>query len=156
MAEPDNRRRNQWQNWRRNRGPASLLRMDEVQSFVEKAFTQNKIPEKDIHRFLIAFDEIFSNICRHSGAQEVTVECRVNEERADLVFEDDGMEFNPLTNPRPDVRKPIESRKPGGLGIYMVQKLMDETSYERTDGKNRLTLTKQRKRGIKNGMESKI
>lgn len=136
MAESDN--------WRRNTGPASLLRMEAVQSFVEEAFTQNSIPEKDIRMFLIASDEIFSNVCRHSKAKKVTVECGVKENAAVLLFEDDGVEFNPLKSPEPEVKKPLEYRKAGGLGIYMVQKLMDEMSYERTDGKNRLIMTKQR------------
>ncbi|MBD5457174.1 MAG: ATP-binding protein [Lachnospiraceae bacterium] len=136
MAESDNRRR--------NTGPASLLRMEAVQSFVEDAFIQNNIPEKDIRMFLIACDEIFSNVCRYSKAKEVAVECSIKEDRAVLLFEDDGIEFNPLQSCHPEVKKPLEDRKAGGLGIYMVEKLMDEMNYERTDGKNRLIMTKQR------------
>lgn len=141
---------------KRNTGPASMERMDEIQEFVEKVFGENQIPHRDIRQFLIASDEIVSNVCRYSKASSVTVECgaecgtEFGEEivRAVLVVEDDGAEFNPLERPKPDVNKSLRDRKIGGLGIYMVQEMMDEVSYERKDGKNRLTMMKKVKRSL--------
>lgn len=123
-----------------NSGPAELSRLNAVQAFVEEILTKYDIPTKDIRKFLIAFDEIFSNVCRHSGAKEIAVECRIDKDRAMLTFEDDGVAFNPLERPVPNVEEPLEHRKIGGLGIYMVRELMDELAYERTDEKNRLIL----------------
>ena len=37
---------------------------------------------------------------------------------------------------------PAKKRKPGGLGIHIVKKLMDETTYSDENGENRLTLVK--------------
>lgn len=127
---------------RKNTEPASLLRLEAVESFVEEILEQNHIPKTDIRMILLACDEIFSNICRYGKAREVTVECTVKEDEASVAFEDDGMEFNPLTHPEPDVRRPLETRRIGGLGIYMVQKLMDQVTYERESGKNRLCVIK--------------
>lgn len=36
----------------------------------------------------------------------------------------------------------MTERPIGGLGIYLVRNIMDIVSYERTDGKNILTMTK--------------
>lgn len=116
---------------------------------VEEMFAEGKVPTKDIHRFLIASDEVFSNVCRYGGAGEVMVECSVEEDGAHLIFEDDGTAFNPLEKPDPDTGETLESRKAGGLGIFMVRKLMDEVSYERTGGKNRLTMTIRDKAAVK-------
>lgn len=138
-AEPERRHR--------NTGAAALSRMAAVQSFVEETFTEYDIPGKVIRMFLIASDEIFSNVCRHSGAGKVTVECSVKAGKAVLAFEDDGVEFNPLKRPNPDVGEPLEKRKVGGLGIYMVRELMDEMAYERMGGKNRLTMVKHKMEG---------
>ena len=55
---------------------------------------------------------------------------------------DCGIPFDPLTLPKPDVNAPIEDRKIGGLGIYMMRKLMDKVNYKREQGKNILTLVK--------------
>jgi sigma-B regulation protein RsbU (phosphoserine phosphatase) len=58
-----------------------------------------------------------------------------------LQFEDSGPPFNPLEWPDPDTKAAIEDRNIGGLGIYMVKKMTGQTSYERLDGKNLLTIT---------------
>ena len=73
----------------------------------------------------------------------------MEEDGAHLIFEDDGTAFNPLEKPDPDTGETLESRKAGGLGIFMVRKLMDEVSYERTGGKNRLTMTIRDKAAVK-------
>lgn len=59
-----------------------------------------------------------------------------------LCFEDDGVPFNPLEIPKPDVTEPMEMRGIGGLGIYLVKQRMDKVCYERTDGKNCLWIEK--------------
>lgn len=123
-------------------------RLEAVQAFVEGMLKNQNVSLKNIRRFLIASDEIFSNICRHSGATAVTVECNPGNDTAELAFEDDGVEFNPLKSRMPDVAEALEQRKEGGLGIYMVLKMMDEVIYERRNGKNRLTIRKK----IKNNM----
>lgn len=121
-------------------GPAKLTRLATVQNFVEETLKERNVKPEDVRRFLIASDELFSNICRYSGAGEVIVECGTKGGTAQLTFEDDGVEFDPLKKHPPDVDAPLEQRKEGGLGIYMVRTMMDEMSYERVGGKNRLTV----------------
>ena len=102
-------------------------------------------------------DEIYSNICYYSGAEEVTVGIRVEEssdqkdrrykesrvkKEITLYFEDDGMPYNPLERPDPDVEKLLEQRKEGGLGIYLVKKRMDRVEYEYINERNKLTVYK--------------
>lgn len=59
-----------------------------------------------------------------------------------LVIEDDGVPYNPLERPDPDVEELLERRSQGGLGIYLVKKRMDQVEYEYKDHMNRLTLRK--------------
>ena len=56
--------------------------------------------------------------------------------------EDDGKEFNPLLHPPADTAAPLETRPIGGLGIHMMRKLMDVVQYQRTNGRNIVTLRK--------------
>ena len=55
---------------------------------------------------------------------------------------DDGVPFNPLAETAPDTTLSIEDRQIGGLGIHIVVNMVDDISYQRTAGKNVLTLTK--------------
>ena len=90
----------------------------------------------------MAVDEIFSNIARYSGAAVATLGCAAEEGRATLRFSDNGRPYDPTGNPDPDTALSAEERDIGGLGIFMVKKLMDEVTYEYADGLNILTLVK--------------
>ena len=59
-----------------------------------------------------------------------------------LTFTDEGVPYNPLAKEDPDITLSAEERKLGGLGIYMVKKMMDEFRYEYKDGKNIVTVCK--------------
>jgi anti-sigma regulatory factor (Ser/Thr protein kinase) len=56
--------------------------------------------------------------------------------------EDEGKPFDPLQVPPPDLHSPLQERQVGGLGIHFIKQLVDEVTYARVDGRNRLHLTK--------------
>ncbi|MDR2393759.1 MAG: ATP-binding protein [Treponema sp.] len=92
----------------------------------------------------IILEEIFVNISRYAYPSEGEVFIRVGIEgpRLILQFEDSGKPFNPLAYLSLDTKARIEERKIGGMGIYIVRKMVDEISYARVDDKNLLTLYK--------------
>ena len=59
-----------------------------------------------------------------------------------LQFKDNGKQYNPLKAEDPDITASAEDRKIGGLGIFMVKKMLDNVAYEYDDNINILTLTK--------------
>jgi anti-sigma regulatory factor (Ser/Thr protein kinase) len=59
-------------------------------------------------------------------------------------LEDDGIPYNPLKNPDPDLDKFLEQGKIGGFGIFLVKQSMDDVQYEYANEKNRITITKNR------------
>ncbi len=119
-----------------------LEQMETFTGFAEDILKREGISRRNIIKIQLAMDEILSNICYYSGAKTLTVGCAAESGRIRLFFEDDGVPFNPLERPAPDVTLPIEDRTKGGLGIYLVKQQMDEVTYEYVDGKNRLTITK--------------
>ena len=90
----------------------------------------------------VAVDEIFSNIARYSGATAATLGCSLADGRMTLRFSDNGRPYDPTGKPDPDTTLSAEERDVGGLGIFMVKKIMDEVTYEYVDGLNILTLVK--------------
>ncbi len=141
-------------------GIPTMKHIQEFAVFVEENLKEQKVAMKNIAKCLMAVDEIFSNICYYSGATEVTVGLRVRDaedktmhgemqnamhsamQEVTLCFEDNGLPYNPLERPDPNVEELLENRKIGGLGIYMVKKRMDAMDYQYRDGRNRLILTK--------------
>jgi hypothetical protein len=59
-----------------------------------------------------------------------------------LIFTDSGIPYDPLTADEPDITLSAEERKVGGLGIFIVKKIMDEISHVYENGKNILRMRK--------------
>lgn len=60
----------------------------------------------------------------------------------EIIFIDNGKQYNPLAKPDPDITLAAKERKKGGLGIFMVKNSMDDVRYEYRYGKNILTIKK--------------
>lgn len=116
--------------------------VEAVAAFVEKTLAQAEVPAKISMKINIAVDEIYSNIQLYSGAVNAAVECSVEKNRILLIFTDDGSPYNPLDKEDPDITLSAEEREIGGLGIFMVKKIMDDVIYEYSEGTNRLILKK--------------
>ena len=78
------------------------------------------------------------------GHVEVTAD--VTDDVLTLVIKDHGTPFDPTQYKEIDVDAGLDERAIGGLGIHLINSIMDTVAYERTvDGYNRLTLTKKLK-----------
>ena len=97
----------------------------------------------------LAIDEIVTNIISYGypdgGAGTISLAMVVSDEDVRLEISDDAVPFDPLKQERdPPLEGSIEDRPIGGLGLHLVQNLMDEVSYRRADGRNHLTCVKKR------------
>ena len=106
----------------------------------------NGLRTESILRINICLDELFTNIVSYGFKDDLehTVKFTINSDNHFLIIdiEDDGIPFNPLKKIDPDFPANVESAKIGGLGILIIRKLIDNISYERKRGKNRLTMKK--------------
>lgn len=118
-----------------------------VTEFVDELLEELECSVKIQTSIDIAIDELFGNIVHYAykpNIGEVTILTEVIDEPLAVVitFIDKGIPYNPLTEPDPDITLSADERKVGGLGIYMVKKMMDSISYEHKDGKNILRIQK--------------
>lgn len=120
----------------------SLDNLDQVTDFIDNLLSEGGVSNKLIFKVNMAIDEIYSNIARYSGATEARVGCNVAENKVSLRFVDNGSPYDPTVKEDPDTTLSADEREIGGLGIYMVKKIMDDISYEYKDGRNILILEK--------------
>ena len=118
-----------------------------VTEFVNAQLEEYDCPMKAQMQIDLAIDELFSNIAYYAYAPEtgpatVRVEVREGPLAVVITFIDHGKPFDPLAGEDPDVSLPLEERKEGGLGIFLVKKTMDDVSYEYRDGQNILRVRK--------------
>ena len=116
--------------------------VSQIAAFVEEEMEKLEISPKISMKLMIAVDEIYSNIIRYSGASEATIKIEKTEKELYFWFIDNGKPYNPLDAEEPDITKSSEDRKIGGLGIFMVRKMLNNVEYKYIDGKNILKLTK--------------
>ncbi len=126
---------------------AALADIEAVTEFADAEMEKLGVSQKSIIQMNIAIDEIYSNIVNHGyagGKGPVTVQVlqRDNPNRVILRFIDEGVPYNPLTRKDPDISLSVEDRGIGGLGIYMVKKMMDDMRYEYANGQNILSIMK--------------
>ena len=97
----------------------------------------------------LAMEEVCTNLIVHgyrgeaAGPIEVAVydEC----EKVTIVIRDRAPPFDPVHAPSPDLTSDVEHRPAGGLGLYLVKKVMDEVDYvPDTPSGNVLTLVKRK------------
>ena len=104
------------------------------------------LPADSIPRINICLDELFTNIVSYGFDDDseniikFTLIC--DNSLVIINIEDNGIPFNPLEKIDPDFPDNVESANIGGLGIHIIRKLMDNVSYERKNGKNKLTMRK--------------
>jgi anti-sigma regulatory factor (Ser/Thr protein kinase) len=94
----------------------------------------------------ISLDELFTNIVSYGYDDDlehsVSFKLRKDEDILMISIEDDGRPFDPLKVESPKFPIDLTNIKIGGLGIFITRKMMDEISYERDRGRNKLMLKK--------------
>lgn len=127
--------------------PAIHERYDEMSKFIRTSLGELGFKGELVNKVALASEEILVNIINYAYVDkpgELSIDCKENSDPrgVTVVFTDSGISFNPLAKIDPDITKPVEEREIGGLGIYMVKKLMDSVKYERLNDKNILTIVK--------------
>ncbi len=117
---------------------------DSVTDYIASKCTEAGCNEDVVGQIVIATSEILANIDSYAyengGDIEVLTKCR--DRRMTVIFKDSGRPFNPMLVQEPDVSLALGKRKPGGLGIFIVKKLMSDVSYVYDSGQNVLTVDK--------------
>jgi len=126
---------------------AILENIPEVLNFLKNSLMQSNCEAETISQLELAVEEIFVNIASYAytkgqGQAIIRIDLSDTTRLLTLQFEDTGVPFNPLNKEAPDINAPLENRDIGGLGIFIVNTIMDEVSYEYKDNKNILTLKK--------------
>ncbi|MDR0761396.1 MAG: ATP-binding protein [Treponema sp.] len=124
---------------------AVLENLDTVLEFVQTELEETNCSFKTQSQINIVAEEIFVNIAHYAynpvpGTAFIRVIIANNELR--LEFEDMGQPYNPLEKADPDITAKAKDRPIGGLGIFMVKKIMDTVEYRYESGKNLLILKK--------------
>ena len=95
------------------------------------------------HDLKLVSEELLANIINHGydddTEQFIDIELSVENDCVRLTFIDSGKAFNPLESKQPALLNDLSE---GGMGILLVKSLTDEQHYQRDNGHNVFTVTK--------------
>ena len=100
---------------------------------------------ESVYAIELAVGEALTNIIRHAyqnePGHEIHLALIIDETKFSLSIRDFGRKFNPTEHAPPDLSTPSE----GGYGVYLIDKVMDEVTYDTSQSKGtRLDLVKYR------------
>jgi serine/threonine-protein kinase RsbW len=113
---------------------------------IERFCRSRGVPAKVVGQLNLVIDEAATNVIAYAwpggGAHEFSVTVRVGVAAVTVEITDDGIAFDPLEVPPPELETAIEERKVGGLGVHFVRTLTDSVTYRRVGGRNELRFEK--------------
>lgn len=125
---------------------AELDNLSAVRRFVMDRLAALAVDPEVAHDVILATDEAVTNVIVHGyQGRPGSVEIEVGRSGESLVVHvrDQAPPFDPTRVPPPDLNLPLEQRPYGGMGVYIIRKLMDRMSHRLTpQGGNELILVK--------------
>jgi len=127
---------------------ASTKHLSDVRNFVARHASECGFKKQDIADIRLAVDEAYTNIIEHAynhdDSKSVEIELGYNNKELWVSLIDTGDTFDLSEYTDPDVRKKIKERKRGGVGVYLIKKLMDSVEYLKEGGINEIRLVKKK------------
>lgn len=115
--------------------PDDRTRLRELDAAIVEALSAGGVAFDVIADVLLIAEEVVCNAIDHGFSEhrshEIVVTVAQLPEQVAIEFRDDGIEYNPLDRPAPDLEAEIGDRPIGGLGVHLVRALADEVSYHR-------------------------
>lgn len=117
----------------------------EIFSFVEDFFVGDPLEPGDDHAIKLAVEELFTNMVKYNpGSSEgILLDLRRLDDRVEVSltdFDTEPFDIRAASEVRTD--RPIEERRPGGLGIHLIKKVIDRIEYEHAGRRGKTTFIK--------------
>lgn len=126
----------------------SALEMRRCSLWLMEHCQKQAVPPEPTGKLELCLNEVLANLIDHGGAAHFTCPVELTLELADcgdrslatLTISDAGPAFDPLSFRRGPLPRSLQEAEPGGLGLLLVSRLMDECTYARAEGRNVLKL----------------
>jgi serine/threonine-protein kinase RsbW len=125
---------------------ASTDQIADVRNFVGHHAAAYGFNEEDTHSIKLAVDEAYTNVIKHAynfdASKSVRIKIDANDSEFLITLIDDGQSFDSDTYTEPNIPERIMLRKRGGVGVYLIHKLMDRVEYRKDGIHNEILMSK--------------
>ena len=109
-----------------------------------EAFARDGIDPRLLYTVDLALEELFTNMVKYSTTTDAAVQVEIVaiEDGVEVTLTDYDVEpFDVTQAPDVDITLPIEQRRPGGLGLHLIRRLLDSIEYDYSKEKRRSRIT---------------
>ena len=123
-----------------------LAEIDHLATELNRFFDDAGIDALVKNQVNLILEELYTNTANY-GFQgitngEVTITLSLIDGQLEMVYQDNGIAFNPLEIEDPDLLLGIEDRPIGGLGVFFVKAMTDQVEYSHVGEFNQLKMQK--------------
>ncbi len=126
--------------------PSQTERLNDVREFVSGQARSHGFIEDDINKITIAVDEACTNIIKHGYAyapdQHIDIEIVRKGNDFEIIISDSGKQFDANAIQSPDMKDYFAHYRRGGLGVYLMKRIMDKVEFNLQSDKNVLRMMK--------------
>jgi serine phosphatase RsbU (regulator of sigma subunit)/anti-sigma regulatory factor (Ser/Thr protein kinase)/transposase/uncharacterized membrane protein affecting hemolysin expression len=124
--------------------PAKEIELLAIKDFIQRVCAAAGCTPKETASVKLAIDEACSNIVRHAyqGVEEgkIIMEAGIGLKDIRIAITDFGKSFDFRKIEAPDLNHYVDIGKKGGLGIFLIKKIMYKVDYRSKNGRNDLIL----------------
>lgn len=123
-----------------------ISEISRLATFIEEVGDELQLSPSLVMSLNLVLEEAVSNIILYAYpnamGDNITIQADKNDNMLVFTITDSGIEFDPTQVKEADISLSAEERSIGGLGIYLIKKIMNEVTYQRIEGTNVFTLKK--------------
>ena len=116
-----------------------------VFEFLDEFYRSDDVSEVNRYSITFVIEELFTNMVKYNpnNSNEIQLRLLKDEKKITIdIIDYTETPFDMTKYNEVDTTLRIEERTPGGLGIHLTRKLMDDICYDFSDGRSKTTLTK--------------
>lgn len=118
-----------------------------IREFTKSAADEIGFSDETTGKIVLAVDEACTNIIKHayrySPEGDIFISIKFEDSKFVISIIDEGKHFDPNVVPDPDLREYYKKKRVGGLGMFLMKKLMDDVKYYTITGnRNQVVLVK--------------
>lgn len=125
--------------------PRTAACLPDIFAFMNTFFDGAGVGEPARFPAQFAVEELFTNLVKYSrgGTKDISIELAREDHKLIVSLTDFDVEpFDIRDVPDAKIDLELKDRKPGGLGIHLVKRLVDQIDYRYADGRSTTTFFK--------------
>ena len=119
--------------------------LEPIYELTEQFFSRESIDRAHLFPVSFAVEELFTNMVKYNadGDGDILLSMSRTGDRLVVTLTDfDADPFDVTTAPDAEVDAPLDERRPGGLGLHLLRRMVDGIEYRHEGRETRITITR--------------